>query len=90
MEIYTTRSARRHGFTDDEVVYAWQHAIEYRRAKGDKQPPHYLALGTLPDGRVVELVAYSDGLDWVVFHCMVPVTKGFMHEWKSVGRKGER
>jgi hypothetical protein len=86
--IYTTESARRHGLTDDEVCYAWAHAIEYRRVRLDKRPPHYMALGALPDGRVAELAAYSSGLDLVVFHCMTPTTPGFMHEYEGAGKKG--
>lgn len=54
--------------------------------EGDHFPPHYLGLGVLPDGRVVELVALSDGYDWYIFHAMCPPTRGFMHEYKGESR----
>lgn len=88
--VYTTESARRHGFSDEEVVSAWNSTFEYRRVREGKQPPHYMALGTLPDGRTAELVAYSSGLDWVVFHCFTPPTPGFMHEYREAGKNGRR
>ena len=83
MAVYTTASARKHGLTDEEVEYAWKNVFEYRRVRQDKQPPHYMSIGTLPDGRTAEMVAYSTGLDWVVFHCMTPVTPGFLKEFRG-------
>lgn len=83
-----TESALRHGLTEAEVAYAWEHAFEHVRVRAEKQPPHYMALGPLPNGRTAEMVGLSVGLDWVVFHAMVPPTPGFMHEYElERGRK---
>lgn len=79
-------SALKHGLTEDEVIYAWGNLLEYRRCKRDKYPPHYLALGMLPNGRTVEMVAFSTGFEWVVFHAMTPPTPGFMHEYKGASK----
>lgn len=78
-------AALRHGLTTDEVVHAWDNAFEYVRCRYEKIPPHYMALGSLPDGRTCELVAFSDGFDWYVFHAVAPVTQGFMHEYRRAG-----
>lgn len=81
-------SALRHGLSEADVAEAWEGVFEYIRCKDGKLPPHYMALGSLADGRTVELVAYSDGLDWHVFHAMTPPQAGFMHEFKTNRRKG--
>lgn len=83
--IYVTESSLKHGFTEAEIIAAWNNVFEYRRVRSDKHPPHYMALGFLPDGRTVELIAYSTGLDWVIFHAMTPPTPGFMHEYRMNG-----
>lgn len=80
-------SALKHGLVEDEVRHAWNHLLEYVRYKDGKLPPHYLGLGILPDGKTAELAAYSDGLDWHVFHAMTPPTKGFMHEFRKAKRE---
>ena len=79
-------SALKHGLTEEEVISAWEHVFEYKMREGDHFPPHYLGLGVLPDERVVELVALSDGYDWYIFHAMCPPTRGFMHEYKGGSR----
>ena len=81
--IEVRRSALKHGLTEEDVKYAWMNLTEYRRCRQDKQPPHYLAIGTLPNGNSVELVAFSTGFKWVVFHAMAPVTPGFKKQYKG-------
>lgn len=85
--VYVTESALKHGFEDEDIRIAWGNVFEYRRVRHDKHPPHYMALGVLPDGRTVEMIAYSTGLDWVVFHAKTPPTAGFMHEYGMNGGK---
>ena len=71
-------SALKHGLTVSEVEYAWRNVFEFQRTKGDKLPPHYKALGVLPNGRTAELVAFSTGVEWFVFHAMTPARRDFM------------
>ncbi len=80
--IQVLQSALKHGLQEDEVVFAWQNVFEFRRRSGNKLPAHYLALGTLPCGKLVELVAYSTGCEWVIFHAMSPPTPGVMKEFE--------
>jgi hypothetical protein len=51
-----TASARRHGFTDVEILHAWEHAIrlvEYDYRGEDR----LLVIGATPAGILLELVA---------------------------------
>lgn len=85
---YVFDTALKHGLKEEEVVYAWENAIEHVRCRYEKQPPHYMAIGTLPNGNPCELIGYSDGFDWYVFHAMGELTPGFMHEYEEVSRHG--
>ena len=84
--IEVTKSALKHGLTEEEIRYAWENLLEYRRCRAEKQPPHYLAIGTLPNGNPVELVAFSTGYKWVIFHAMTPLTPGFKKQYKGALR----
>lgn len=84
--IYVEPSALKHGLTANEVRFAWLSVFEFKIRVGSGFPPHYLALGVLPNGKTCELIAVSDGANWHVFHAMAPPTKGFMHEYNG-GRK---
>lgn len=44
-------------------------------------PPLWISVGSLPDGRFAELIGFMD-IDgvWCVFHAMVPPTKKFKRE----------
>ena len=82
-------SALRHGLSEDEIRSAWESVImdSIVRIRHDKQPPHYMMIGILQNGKTVELIAFSDGLDWYVFHAKTPLTAGFKKEFKENGGK---
>ena len=82
-------SALRHGLSEDEIRSAWETVImdSIVRIRHDKQPPHYMMIGILQNGKTVELIAFSDGLDWYVFHAKTPLTAGFKKEFKENGGK---
>lgn len=73
--------ARKHGLSDEEVAYAWEEAIRSRQRNGTDDPPLWIAIGVLPDGRLAELVGFldEDGV-WCVFHAKTPPTKKFKKE----------
>ena len=79
-------NALKHGLTSSEVAYAWENPIRCRQRHGTDDPPLWIAVGTLPDGRFAELIGFMDvdGI-WCVFHALVPPTKKFKHElgWRS-------
>lgn len=81
-------SALRHGFSEDELRRIWDRAPEDSvvRVRHWKQPPHYMAIGFTDDGKhVVELLAYTDGFDWWLFHAKTPPTGGFKKEYIENG-----
>lgn len=48
---------------------------------GTDDPPLWISIGVLPDGRMAELVGFLDvSGTWCVFHAMTPPTKKFMKE----------
>jgi len=50
-------------------------------AASTDDPPLWISVGSLPDGRFAELIGFMD-IDgvWCVFHAMVPPTKKFKRE----------
>lgn len=74
-------NALKHGLTSDEVAYAWENPIRCRQRNGTDDPPLWISVGSLPDGRFAELIGFMDidGI-WCVFHAMVPPTKKFKRE----------
>ena len=80
-------SALRHNITEQEIRFAWNTIIESSivQIRHEKQPPHYMRVGFLPSGAMVEFIAFSDGFDWYVFHAKSPLTAGFKKEFKENG-----
>lgn len=74
-------NALKHGLTSEEVAYAWENPIRCRQRNGTDDPPLWISVGSLPDGRFAELIGFMD-IDgvWCVFHAMVPPTKKFKRE----------
>lgn len=86
-EIVVHDSALKHGFTEDEIRAAWDSALKiesFVRVRFDKQPPHYMAVGYVGE-RKVELISYSDGRAWHVFHADSPLSGGFKKEYEKSG-----
>lgn len=83
--VYVIVSALKHGLSEDEVISAWENVFECVRCRHDRTPPHYMGLGMLANGMAVELIAFSTGFGWYVFHAMTPPTAGFMHEYRQNG-----
>lgn len=79
-------SATKHGFTKEEVEHAWMGAQgSWRMVRRDKWPPHYMAFGRIGN-RDVEMIAYSTGSRFVIFHAKSPVGAKFKREYKENGR----
>jgi hypothetical protein len=88
VKIIVLSHALKHGLSEKEVAYAWQSPILCRKRQSKDEPPRWIAIGTLPDGRMAELVAVEDITGtWHVFHAMTPPTKKFI---KELGLKGEK
>lgn len=81
-------SALKHGFSEDELRRIWDTVPEESvvRVRHAKQPPHYMMVGFTENGKPVELIAFTDGFDWWLFHALTPITPGFRKEYVENGR----
>lgn len=80
-------SALRHGYTEETLKKIWETVPEDTvvRVRHDRMPPHYMMLGTAPTGETVELIAFTDGFDWFLFHAMPAASGSFAREYKMNG-----
>ena len=85
--LYIIDSALRHGFSEGELRRIWDTVPDESvvRVRHEKQPPHYMMVGFTEDDRQVELIAYTDGFDWWLFHAFTPITPGFRKEYVENG-----
>ena len=73
--------------TEDEVMVAWLSVQESIRRERDQDPPRWLCVGWLPDGRSVELIAVETVTGWLVIHAMSPVQPAFAREIEKAKRR---
>lgn len=73
--------------TRAEVLQAWASVSKCIRRESADEPPRWLCVGWLPDGRSVELVAVETALGWLVIHAMAPVQPRFAKELEQVERR---
>lgn len=81
--IPTPKSTRR----KKQVLGAWLAVAECIRRESEDEPPRWLAIGWLPDGRSVELVAVELIRGWLIIHALSPVQKKF---WQEIERARQR
>lgn len=63
--------------TCDEVLSAWGNVVKSIQRASDDEPPRWLCVGWLPDGRSVELIAVETIFGWLIIHAMSPVQPKF-------------
>lgn len=78
--------ARKH-LREEQARYAWSTATERIRREAPEEPPRWLAIGWLPDGRSVELIAVELETGWLIIHALSPVQKRFEREIESTRRR---
>jgi uncharacterized DUF497 family protein len=82
-------NALKHGLSEEDVAYAWDNTIRSRQRNGTNDPPLWIAIGALPNGRLAELIGFLDSdMVWCVFHALVPPTKKFKRELGFSTRRG--
>lgn len=57
------------------------------RRESDDEPPRWLCVGWLPDGRSVELIAVETIFGWLIIHAMSPVQPKFAKEIAQTERR---
>lgn len=91
MEIYVAKPALKHGLSEEQIRFAFEHPLEglegrSRERDFGKIPPRYGLVGVEPyDAQSVELVySYLDN-GVVIFHANW-LTKGFLKEMKEANK----
>ena len=74
--------------TEKKVLGAWFAVTECIRRESEDEPPRWLAIGWLPDGRSMELVAVELIHGWLIIHALSPVQKKFWQEIEQARQRG--
>lgn len=72
---------------EDEVLEAWAGVSKCIRRESPQEPPRWLAVGWLRDGRDVELVAVETTEGWLIIHAKHPVEPKFANEIERTERR---
>ena len=86
MDVEIHPNAKKH-LTEKQVLGAWLAVTECIRRESEDELPRWLAIGWLPDGRSVELVAVELIRGWLIIHALPPVQKKF---WQEIERARQR
>lgn len=82
MDVEIHPNAKKH-LTEKQVLSAWLAVTECIHRESKDEPPRWLAIGWLPDGRSVELVR-----GWLIIHALSPVQKKFWQEIEQARQRG--
>ena len=70
-----------------EVLQVWGSVTKSIMRESPQEPPRWLMLGWLADGRDVELIAVETVSGWLVIHAMAPVQSKFAREIEDTERR---
>lgn len=70
-----------------EVLQAWGSVTKSIMRQSPQEPPRWLMVGWLADGRDVELIAAETVSGWLVIHAMAPVQRKFAREIEDTERR---
>lgn len=88
MNIKVLPSALKHGISTAEILFAWTHLTVCIERDGNDDPWRYLAIGVLPNGNFVEMIAFQQNSGvWCVFHAMTPPARKFLNEINQQKRR---
>jgi len=73
--------------SEESVRQAWESVSICIRRESDGEPPRWLAIGWLPNGRDVEMVAVETVDGWLIIHAMSPVQPKFAREIEKAERR---
>lgn len=80
------RNALKH-LSREEVISAWANVVRCIQHMSDDEPPRWLCVGWLPDGRSVELIAVETIRGWLIIHANSPMQPKFAKEIQETERK---
>jgi hypothetical protein len=70
----------------NEVLDAWYSIVKSVRRCSRDDPPRWLSIGWLRDGRSVEIIAVELQVGWLIIHAMSPAQKRFIKEIEDTER----
>lgn len=73
----------------EEVLSAWASITKCIQRESDHEPPRWLCVGWLSDGRSVELIAVETINGWLIIHAMSPVQQKFSKEIARTERRAK-
>ncbi len=79
--------------TEEQVRYAWNSVVKTIQRENDCDPPQYMSIGFLKNGKSVELIYVEyfnesqQKAKWLIFHAMSPVQKKFQKEIEEIERR---
>lgn len=85
MEPEIHKNALKH-LSREEVISAWGNVVKCIQRASDDEPPRWLCVGWLPDGRSVELVAVETIFGWLIIHANSPIQPKFAREIQETER----
>lgn len=80
------RNALKH-LSREEVLLAWESVVERIQRVSTDEPPRWLMIGWLPDGRGVELIAVETTKGWLIIHAKSPIEPKFAKEIENTKRR---
>jgi hypothetical protein len=86
MEPEIHKNALKH-LSREEVISAWGNVVKCIQRASDDEPPRWLCVGWLPDGRSVELVAVETIFGWLIIHANSPIQPKFAREIQETERR---
>lgn len=86
MEPEIHKNALKH-LSREEVLSAWGNVVKCIQRTSDDEPPRWLCVGWLPDGRSVELVAVETIFGWLIIHANSPIQPKFAREIQETERR---
>ncbi len=73
----------------EEVLSAWKSVTKCIQRESNDEPPRWLCVGWLSDGRSVELIAVETTNGWLIIHAMSPVQPKFVKEIARTERRAK-
>ena len=71
----------------EQVLQAWYSVAKSIRRESNDEPPRWLCVGWLPDGRTVELIAVELTSGWLIIHAKSPIQPKFLKEIERTERR---
>lgn len=78
-------NALRH-LSNEEVLQAWNSVVKSVRRESDDEPPRWLSIGWLANGKSVELISVETSFGWLIIHALSPVQPKFSRKIERIER----